>query len=184
MPLNDKGEPCENVGLWEEIGIKKVPVGVRKVKRGRGFQEVVVYDDQPIRRRKWVLIPAEERGWHKEVTWEYPRVDDKTRVIDIVQYNLRHKAFHCPKCRTNDYIRLRILGHDWDEHRYLKHKGSGIFRRCFGCDHTTGPVDPVTKDNPKGTERVIKRGATKEEAFAILKKYGLDFDISLLGFLV
>ena len=175
MVLNDKGVACEKVWEWEDVGTKREAVGIQKVKRGRGFQDVVIYEDAPVRKKVLKLIPVTERGWKKTITWEHPEIQ-QDRSINIIQYHLDYHAFNCGHCKTNEHIYFRLMGWSYEKYHMVERKGSGVVRRCFKCDMTWGPFDPTQK----GTWRVIKTGATKEEAGEVIRKYGLDFDWSKL----
>lgn len=175
MPLNKYGIPCERVGLWVDEGTQRVAVGTKKKKRGRGYQEVTVYTDQPIKKKIWKLIPASERGWRKEIVYEIPEVDQRRGKIELVQYHLTRERFICAGCNTSKYVRLRLMGWSYDKFPTLEHHGSGVVRRCFKCDTTTGPI--ASRDF--GERTVLKENITPREAVAVLRKYGLDIPSAL-----
>jgi len=179
MVLNDKGIACEKVWEWEDMGFKREAVGIQKVKKGRGFQDIVVYDKVPIRKKVLKLIPVTERGWKKHITWKHPEIH-QDGTIDIVEYELDQRAYSCPTCRTYEYIFFRLMGWSYAKYHDLLRHGGGVVRRCFKCDSTTGPLDPVPKREPKGTRKVVERAVSKDRAAEVLRETGLDFDWSRL----
>lgn len=174
MPLNEKDEPCEEVFEYEDVSTKRVVVGTRKIKRGRGYQDVPEFNEIPIKKKIRKLIPAEQRGWGKKISWETPRRDRSGR-IDLVQYTINYIHHACPRCKTNDYVRLKLVGWDFHKHRYLQHKGTGPVLKCFKCGFTEkmsyGKLESPTKKE-KGV--VVKTSVTIEEARQAVLKYGVE----------
>jgi len=179
MVLNDKGVACAKVFEWEEVGTKREAVGIQKVKRGRGYQDVVIYQDVPIRKKVLKLIPVTERGWRQHLVWKHPQIL-QDGSINIIEYTVDFRAFTCEHCRTNEHIYFRLMGWSYERYHDLPHHGSGVVRRCFGCDMTWGPFDPVPLRGAKGKSKVVEKAVTKERAAEVLRKTGLDFDWSNL----
>jgi len=179
MVLNDEGVACAKVWEWEDVGFKREAVGIQKVKKGRGFQDIVIYDKVPIKKKVLKLIPVTERGWKQQLTWLHPRVH-QDGTIDILEFTVDYRAFNCGHCKTNEHIYFRLMGWSYEKYHNLPHKGSGVVRRCFGCDMTWGPFDPTPLRDAKGKSRVAEKAVSKERAAEVLRKTGLDFDWTLL----
>lgn len=170
MVLNDNGIPCMRIIEYEVIGTKPVQIGTQRRKRGRGYQVVPEYMQVPNKKQKLRLIPATERGWKEEITFERPFKNSNTGRVEIHQYKLNKNNFRCSRCKTSKHILLYLVGWSYDKYPTLPHKGSGPVWRCFKCDLTVGPIDP----SKYGEEIILKKDATEREAIKILKKYGLD----------
>jgi len=168
MVLNEDGVPCLRIGEHEVVGVRRILIGTKKVKRGRGYSNIPEYFEEPKLRLHIHLVPATERGWKKEIKFEKPL---KMRYgIEIRQYRLTSDMFRCSRCRTSKHILLYLVGWSYERYPTLKHHGSGVMWRCFKCDMTQGAV----AEDKYGEVKVLKKDATEREAIKILKKYGLD----------
>ena len=151
MPINEKDIPV--VRVLERTG----PV-IERIKKA------------PTRKLQLHLIPAEERGWHKKITYEKPIKNSRTGKIDLYQYTYERDRFPCARCGTNKYMLLILMGWDYAKYRSTRVKGSGVHRRCFKCDMLNGPL---AEEKRYCEVKIIDRDISLERAKKIVKQYGL-----------
>jgi len=173
MVLNDDGVPCLKVGVFEKIGTEKVQVGTELKKWGRGHKKIPIVEERPIEKQVIKLVPATEHGWKKEIVFEKPQYNNRAGRIELFRIRFRADAFRCSGCKTNRYILVRQIGHSYERYPTLPHHGGGVFRRCFRCDNTNGPLD----EGEYGEVTKIKDSISRREALQVIRKYGLDITV-------
>ena len=172
MVLDNNDVPCLEVGAFVIDGYDLVSAGIRKVKKGRGYTEEEVFEKKPRYKQEIKLVPAVEMGWSETVIYEYKVRNQRFGRIELHQVRYTRDRWVCPKCGTNRYTLLKLIG--WRPSEYhIPVLGSGVFRRCFKCDITVGGY----QQGDMGESTVLKTDIPLMEAKDVIAKYGQEIKL-------